>query len=83
MIKIITGQKLIDISQSVISEINDKKNNLSSQNIIVVPDRFSLLAEKMVFEVLNIKSSFNIRVMGITSLAKEIISNRQIVNNHF
>ena len=74
MIKIITGQKLIDISQSVISEINDKKNNLSSQNIIVVPDRFSLLAEKMVFEVLNIKSSFNIRVMGITSLAKEIIS---------
>ncbi len=74
MIKIITGQKLIDISKSVIYEINDKKENLSSQNIIVVPDRFSLLAEKMVFDVLNIKSSFNIRVMGITSLAKDIIS---------
>ncbi len=74
MIKIVTGQKLIDISKSVIFEINDKKENLSSQNIIVVPDRFSLLAEKMVFDALNIKSSFNIRVMGITSLAKDIIS---------
>lgn len=74
MIKVITGQKLIDIAQSVIKEIEPKKQDLSTQNIIVVPDRFSLLAEKMVFEVLNIKSSFNIKVMSITNLARKIIS---------
>ena len=74
MIKIVTGQKLIDIAESVIKEIEKYKDDLSTQNIIVVPDRFSLLAEKMVFRVLGIKSSFNIKVMSITNLARKIIS---------
>ena len=74
MIKIVTGQKLIDIAQKVIGEIAPHSQDLSCNNIIVVPDRFSLVAEKMVFDVLNIKATFNIHVMGITSLAKKIIN---------
>lgn len=73
MIKIITGQKLLDVSAEVIKSIGDYRLDLSCDNIIVVPDRFSLLAEKMVFDSLGIKSTFNIRVMGITALARQII----------
>ncbi|MBO5884310.1 MAG: hypothetical protein J6Q51_00775, partial [Clostridia bacterium] len=74
MIKIITGQKLLDVSAEVIKSIGDNRLDLMCDNIIVVPDRFSLLAEKMVFDCLGIKSTFNIRVMGITALARKIIN---------
>lgn len=74
MIKIITGHKLLDVASDVIKSIGDNRLDLSCDNIIVVPDRFSLLAEKMVFESLNIKSTFNIRVMGITAVARNIIN---------
>ena len=74
MIKVIYGDKLVDIAQGVIKNIDNKNIDLSEDNIIVVPDRFSLVAEKLVFKTLNIKSTFNIHVMGITALARKIIS---------
>ena len=74
MIKIVYGDKLIDIAQGVIKNIDYKNSDLSVDNIIVVPDRFSLVAEKLVFKTLNIKSTFFVHVMGITALARKIIS---------
>ena len=76
-IKIVKGYKLNDVAESVISQINPSFN-FKEENIIVVPDRFSLVAEKMVFDVLNIRSTFNIKVMGINGLARKLIQDANL-----
>lgn len=76
-IKIVKGYKLNDVAENVIAQINPSFN-LNEENIVVVPDRFSLIAEKMVFDVLKIKSTFNIKVMGINTLAKKLIQDANL-----
>lgn len=71
-INILTGQSVYDLSKKVIGSIKDYQD-LSCDNLIIVPDRFSLNAEKLVFSELNIDATFNIHVMGIGTLAKQII----------
>ena len=73
MINLLCGNKLNQVKNQVIKSIGDNRLDLSCDNIIVVPDRYSLIAEKSVFEQLNIYSTFNIHVMGINSLAKKLI----------
>ena len=69
-IVLVKGNSLENISKKVISLI---PNDLNQENIIVVPDRYSLIVESMLFDVLNISATFNIKVMGINKLAKSII----------
>lgn len=66
------GATLRGASINAIKQIDS--NNLNLDNFIVVPDRFSFLAEKMVFEVLNIKSTFNIKVVSISKLANMVLN---------
>ena len=54
-----------------------KKHHLTEHNIIVVPDKFSLNAEQLLLEVLNINVSFNIEVLSFTKLAN-IVLERQL-----
>ncbi len=72
-VKIIVGQKLNCVSEEVIRSIDENRQDFSCDNIVIVPDRFSMVAEKLIFEILNIKATFNIHVMGINKLAKKII----------
>ena len=67
-VEIIIGNNLYDVSEAVISSIKIS-NSLELENFIVVPDRFSLIAEKMVFQTNNIISTFNTKVIGISKLA--------------
>jgi ATP-dependent helicase/nuclease subunit B len=75
MLELVIGNRLRDVSREVLSriEVSDK---LELENFIIVPDRFSLLAEKMIFEELGIVSTFNIQVVGISKLAKIVLSNK-------
>lgn len=77
-ILLLTGNKISDIKNSVIKSIKLNRLDLTCQNIIVVPDRYSLIVEKSVFSELNIKSTFSIRVMGINNLAKSLILNAKL-----
>ncbi|MDD4110354.1 MAG: PD-(D/E)XK nuclease family protein [Clostridia bacterium] len=77
MLEVVIGNRLRDVSRAVISKI-EVTDNLEPENFIIVPDRFSLLAEKMIFEELGIISTFNIQVLGISQLAKKILENKNL-----
>ncbi len=77
-VNIIVGHKLNCVSKEVIRSIDKNRQDFLCDNIVVVPDRFSMVAEKLIFEVLNIKATFNIHVMGINKLAKKIIDDANL-----
>lgn len=77
-ILLVAGNKLSDVKNSVIKSIKTNGFDLSCENIIVVPDRYSLIVEKSVFENLNIKSTFLVKVMGINSIARQLIENANL-----
>lgn len=54
--------------------------NLDLRNFIVVPDRFSLQAEKLLFSELGITSTFNIDVVSISKLANLVL---KLAGNNF
>ena len=75
-IKLITGATIYEAGINTIKQID--VSNYDVENLIVVPDTFSLQAEKLVFECLNIKSAFNIKVVGISRLAGMILWDNNI-----
>lgn len=50
--------------------------DMFKDNIIVVPDKFTLNAERLVFEYLNMESAFNIQVMSLTRLVNKVLSQK-------
>ena len=64
------GNNFKDVNNFAIKLIDYK--NLNCQNIIIIPDRFSLLMEKQIFNTLNISSTINISVMGISRFANSV-----------
>lgn len=69
---IITGKTIKLASREVVRRI-ELSNDLNLNNFVVVPDRVSMQMEKMIFEELNISSTFNINVVSISKLAKLIL----------
>lgn len=67
-----------DLTKSVISQVNEKSD---WENVIIVPDRFSLLAELEVFNQSNLKSVFNTNVMPISRLASSLLDQVEIKIN--
>ena len=74
--KFISSITLYEATKEVIKEIDYK--NLKEKNLVVVPDSFSMQAESLIFDVLNIKSTFNISVVGISRLAGKILREHNI-----
>lgn len=77
--KIIKANNFIESEIGVIKQLN--ANSLHDKYIIITPDRYSLTLEKNIFDILGIKSTFNISVMGISRFAYKILS-RQGKNVH-
>lgn len=77
----IVGNNLSEVSKAVISQI-EISSSLELENFVVVPDRFSLLAEKLVFEQLGISSTFNIKVLGISRLASIFFQEEKILSQN-
>ena len=67
----ISSCTLYEATKEVIKEIDHK--NLSEKNLVVVPDSFSMQAESLIFDVLQIKTTFNIAVVGISRLAGKLL----------
>ena len=72
-INLIVANNLADANKAVISKINIK--DLTKKNLVIVPDRFSLLCEKLIFETLGVDAYFNIEVMGVSGLARQVFEN--------
>lgn len=75
-IKLITGATAYEAAKNTLKQID--VSDFDKQNLVVVPDSFSMQAENLVFDCLNIKSTFNIEVVGISRLASKIMRNYNI-----
>lgn len=75
-LKMIIGDNFDDVNKAIISKINLK--DLSKRNYVIVPDRFSLLAERLIFDTLNISAYFNLSVIGISGLADIVLKENNV-----
>lgn len=73
-LKIIITNNMLDGFDYGVEQIN--KFDCYSSNIILVPDRFSLNAEKRIFDVLNRESVFNIDIMSFNRLSYKVLNNK-------
>lgn len=71
-INLYLAQTLRQATKEVIKNV-EVSQNLDLRNFIVVPDRFSLQAEKLLFQELGISSTFNIDVISISKLASLVL----------
>ena len=69
---IVFGKTIKLATREVVRRI-ELSNDLSLNNFIVVPDRFSMQMEKLIFEELKICSTFNIEVISVSRLANLIL----------
>ena len=75
-IKLITGATTHEACKNTIKQIDPA--DLDTTNLVVVPDSFSMQAESLIFDVLDIKSTLNTEVVGISRLASKILRNNNI-----
>lgn len=71
-LKAYVNRTILDASKDMISAID--YSDFSIEHFVIVPDRFSLQMEKMLLQNLKNSALFNVRVMGLTSLATEIFN---------
>ena len=69
---IVTGKTIKLASKEVVRQI-EVSNDLNLNNFIVVPDRFSMQMEKLIFKELKINSTFNINVISVSKLANLVL----------
>lgn len=72
LVNLFENASLLDATKDMISAIDN--SDFSIDHIVIVPDKFSLQAEKLLLTLLPSKALFNVRVMGITMLVNEILS---------
>ncbi len=75
-LKAYINRTIFDATKDMISAID--YSDYSIEHIVVVPDRFSLQMEKLLLRTLKNTSLFNVKVMGLTSLATEIFNRLNI-----
>lgn len=75
-IKLVTGASTFEACINTIKQIDVTKTE--QYNLLVVPDAFSMQAENLLFDVLNLKSVFNVEVVGISKLAGKILRDNNL-----
>ena len=80
MINIFCAGTLFGPNDSILNELNKNIGDLSTNNIIIVPDRFALAWEKLIFESLKKESLFNAEVLSINRLSKKILGVKKSVD---
>lgn len=75
-IKLISAQTTFEAAKLTLKQIDPK--NMDFQNLVVVPDAFSMQAESLIFDTLGIKSTFNIEIVGISRLASKILRDKNV-----
>lgn len=72
---IFCSNTLLNSFYCILDKVIQTKTDLFTNNIILVPDRFTLNAEKLFFEYAKIESTFNVEIMSLTRLVKTQCNN--------
>ncbi len=75
-IKLITGASTYEACINTIKQIDVTKTE--EYNLLVVPDAFSMQAENLLFDILNLKAVFNVEVVGISKLAGKFLRDNNL-----
>jgi len=75
-IEVVTGISTFEATKNAFKRID--KTDIDTSYFIVVPDRFTLQAEKLLFDTLEIQSTFNLSVISLTGLAEKVLSSKKI-----
>ncbi len=75
-IKLITGATAFEAAKNTLKFVD--LNDFDKENLIVVPDAFSMQAEGLLFDVLQAKAAFNTEIVGISRLAIKILKKHNI-----
>ncbi len=65
--------------KSMLSKIDN--SDINKDHVVIVPDRFSLLSEKLLLQIFPQKSLFNVRVRTLTSFSVELLKRFNIEIN--
>ncbi len=77
-LKVWEGSTLNESTLNLVKSIDN--SDMDIEHIIIVPDRFSLLMEKLVLNELPRKAMFNVSVVGLTSLVYKLFDEAKIKN---
>lgn len=72
LVELVTGETTFEATKNLFRCID--KEDINTEYFVVVPDRFTLQAENLLFDVLGIKASFNINVVSLTALAQKVLT---------
>lgn len=75
-VELITGSTILESVKNTFKNIDAK--DVDTEYFIVVPDRFTLKAEDLLFDTLGVSSIFNINIVSLTGLAKQILGKENI-----
>lgn len=75
-IKLVTGATAYEACINTLKHIDVL--DYEKENMVVVPDTFSMQAESLIFDVLKTKTFFNIKVVGISKLAGQILRDNNV-----
>lgn len=79
MISIFFGKTSDDCAQDMFSHLK-QNGEKTCHYVFVVPDRMTVIAEKQVFERLNIESTCNIEVLTLSRLFSKLVHNKTIIS---
>lgn len=70
---LLTSNTYFNAFEMVLSKLKQNSLEVSVNNIVIVPDKFVLNAEREIFKKLGIESTFNIEVLTFSRLANKVI----------
>lgn len=80
MINLIYGDNCYDCDRAILERLKQNRLDEGANHILIVPDKFSVSMEKMVFNHLNIESFCDIEVYTLTRLANETIAKQNVLD---
>ncbi len=79
MVELIISNDRERVNEEVIKRIKNTQG-IDLENLVIVPDRYSLTAEKEIFKQLRITSTFNTKVISISKLATYISTEEEAMS---
>ncbi len=81
MLNIYCGKTLFEGYSHLLKRLKEnRKTELFSSHIFVVPDRFSMACEKDIFEYLGIESTFDIKVLTLSRFASMLLGEAAVLS---
>lgn len=77
-VRIVISKTNLSSFENMITTSKSNFDDKFSSNFVLVPDKFSLNAERSIFELLNINSTFNIDVVSFNRLAYKVFNKENL-----